>query len=157
MMFPFVREALCHLFSKPSTERYPFRKKDTPEGYRGKIAFYPKKCIDCGLCIKVCATAAITKTIEKTEKGDLITMSFDMASCSFCQMCADFCVKSAIEMTREFSMVAEDANDLVVSGTFVKTLPVKKVAKVPKPMEIEALGEVLVEDDPVKAPEDTII
>ncbi|MGE4484699.1 MAG: 4Fe-4S dicluster domain-containing protein [Oscillospiraceae bacterium] len=136
--FPFLKEALSQLFSKPSTERYPFVKKEAPEGYRGKLAFHPEKCINCGLCIRVCSPAAITKSIEKTEEGDRITMSFDLTSCTFCQMCADFCSKSAIEMTREYSMVAEDAKDLIVTGTFIKTPPVKKAPPAPKPVPAEA-------------------
>ena len=126
MMFPFVKEAISQLFSKPSTEKYPFVKKEAPDGFRGRIAFHPDTCINCGMCIKVCSPGAITKTVVKTGEGDEITMTFDLSSCTFCQMCADFCSKKSIEMTKDYSMIGQVPEDLLVSGTFIKKAPVKK-------------------------------
>lgn len=131
-MFPFLKEAVSQLFSKPSTERFPFVPKDAPEHYRGRIIFHADRCINCGLCMRVCSPSAITKTIEKVEEGDKVTMEFDLTSCTFCETCADFCSKNAIEMSKDYCMVARDSNDLIVRGTFIKAPPVKKVAP-PKP------------------------
>lgn len=125
MKFPFIKEAVSSLFKKPSTELYPFVKKEAPAGYRGKIVFDPEKCIACGMCIRVCAPGAITKTSEKVEDGERVTMEFFLGRCTFCQMCADFCPKKAIELTNEYSMVTGNKEDLKVSGTFIKKLPLK--------------------------------
>ena len=130
MKFPYAGNALKDFFSKPSTERYPKVKKEAPEGYRGKISYDPEKCIACGMCIRVCSPGAITMTKgEKSDEGQLIEMSFNMGSCTFCQMCADFCPKKAIKLTNEYSMVATDKNELVVSGSFFKKNPPKPPVK----------------------------
>lgn len=129
MKFPYVKKALLDLFSKPSTEKYPFIKKEAFEGYRGKISYYPEKCIACGMCIRVCSPGAITLNREKCEEGEKITMEFALSSCTFCNMCSDFCPKDAIELTKEYSMVATDKNELIVSGSFIKKIPPKPVPK----------------------------
>lgn len=104
MRFPYVGNALKDFFSKPSTEKYPEVKKEAPKGYRGKIKYYPERCVACGMCIRVCSPGAITMTRgQKTDEGEPITMSFSLNSCTFCQMCADFCPKKAIELTNEYS------------------------------------------------------
>ena len=150
MMFPFIKEAVCHLFSTPSTEKYPLVKKEAPKGYRGKIAFDASSCIGCGSCIKVCSPSAITKTVVKTEEGDQITFTFDLTSCTFCQMCADFCPKSCIEMTNEYSMIGQTPEDLLVSGSFVKKAPAKKPKPEAKPVEAKPVEAKTEEVKPVE-------
>ena len=126
MGLPFIKEAITQLFSKPSTERYPQVAKDACECYRGKLVFDPEKCINCGMCLRVCAPQAIMRTVEKVEDGDRITMEFHMGSCTFCGMCADFCSKHAIHLSKEYSMVVTDEEDLKVRGSFIKKAPPKK-------------------------------
>ena len=140
--FPYVREALTQVFSKPSTEKYPFVKKEAPENYRGRIKFHTDRCINCGMCVRVCSPQAIVRTVEKQDDGDLVTMEFHMDSCTFCQMCADFCTKNAIELTPDYEMVATDPKDLVETGTFLKKKPVPK-----KPLA-EELPPAPIHDDP---------
>jgi formate hydrogenlyase subunit 6/NADH:ubiquinone oxidoreductase subunit I len=132
MRLPFIKEAVSSLFKKPSTEVKPEQKKPVPEGYRGKIKFYPEKCVNCGMCIRVCSPGAITRTIKKLEDGDEVTFEFYMGSCTFCQMCSDFCARKAIELTKEYSMIAENEEDLKVRGTFIKKAPPKPPVP-PKP------------------------
>lgn len=133
---PYFLHALKGVFSKPSTDKYPAVKREAPEGYRGKIAFYPEKCIACGMCIRVCAPIAIEMIRgEKTLEGEHITMDFNLNSCTFCKMCSDFCPKKAIELTKEYSMVAVDKNELKVSGSFIKKAPPKPPVKKEAPAE----------------------
>lgn len=136
MSFPFTKEAFKHIFSKPRTENFPAVNKEAPANYRGKITYHPEKCNGCGMCMRVCAPAAITKTVEKTEEGDLITLEFHMGSCTFCQTCADFCNRGSIEMSKDYAMVVQNEDDLKVKGTFLKKPPVKappKEEETPKP------------------------
>ena len=134
MDFPFVKEAISQLFSKPSCDMYlPDKTKEGAPNYRGRIVFHPDKCINCMMCERVCSGNAITHVIEKTPEGDdKVTRTFYLGSCTFCATCMDFCTHGAIEFTRDYHMIATKEEDLMVSGTFVKKAPVKK-AQAPKP------------------------
>ena len=132
-MLPFIKEAITQLFSKPSTEGYPFVPKEAPEGYRGRIAFHPDKCINCGMCERVCAGGAISTSSVEVEGGFDITRKFNLGSCTFCACCADFCSTKAIELTTDYHMVARCEDDLIVEGTYFKKKPAPKAAPAPKP------------------------
>lgn len=126
MKFPYIKEAVESIFKNPVTEKYPFNKIELPEGFRGKIEFDETKCTGCGICIKVCAASAITKTVETTGEGRKVVMEFDMGSCTFCSFCSDFCPKSAISLSKEYSMIkTEDENNMIVQGSFINVLPPK--------------------------------
>lgn len=120
MMFPFLKEALSNLISKPSTVNFPAVNVDAKPNYRGRIAYDPEKCVNCGMCVKVCSPSAITRTFEDVEGGQKITYEFDLTSCTFCGTCQDFCGTKAITMTDDYHMVATDVKDLIVRGTRIK-------------------------------------
>ena len=106
MDFPFVKEAISQLFSKPSCAMYPAVPSEAAPNYRGRIVYHADKCIGCGMCERVCAGNAISRTVEKTEEGDKITLTFNLGSCTFCATCADFCSRKAIELTGDYHMIA---------------------------------------------------
>ena len=120
MKFPFLKEALSNVVSKPSTVLFPAVNVDAKPDYRGRIAYDAEKCVNCGNCIKVCSPGAITRTYEDVEGGQKITYEFDLTSCTFCGMCQDFCEEKAIHLTTDYHMVAENARDLVTRGTRFK-------------------------------------
>lgn len=129
MDFPFVKQAISQLFSKPSCEMYPFVPSEAAPNYRGRIAYDPNKCIGCGMCVRVCAGKAITLTRTPVEGGENITLTFDLGSCTFCNTCADFCNESAITLTSDYHMIATREEDLLVTGTHFK----EKKKPAPKP------------------------
>lgn len=129
MGLPFIKTALAQLFSKPSTELYPFVEKEAADNYRGKIAFHADKCIDCGMCERVCSGGAISTSAVETEDGQLITRTFFLGACTFCGHCSDFCAKDAIELTKDYHMVARQESNLTVQGTYFK----KKIKKAVPP------------------------
>ncbi len=131
MDFPFVKEAISQLFSKPSCAMYPAVPSEAAPNYRGRIVYHADRCIACGMCERVCSGNAITRTVEKTEEGDKITLTFNLGSCTFCATCADFCSRKAIELTGDYHMVATKEEDLLVTGSFIKKPPVKKAAPAP--------------------------
>jgi formate hydrogenlyase subunit 6/NADH:ubiquinone oxidoreductase subunit I len=126
-----MREAIKGLFKSPVTSKHPFVKSTAPQGYRGKIIFKPELCVGCSMCIRVCCSDAIVKTTKNIEDTQEITFTFDMSSCTFCKMCADFCARKAIEFSQEYSMIGttDSKEHLIVSGTFTKKLPPKPAAK----------------------------
>ena len=137
MDFPFVKEALAQLFSKPSTIAFPAAPSPAKPNYRGRIVFHPDKCISCNMCERVCAGQAITHTSEPCEEGERITRQFYLGSCTFCSHCASFCTHGAIELSDDYHMVAdyyhadtfeEGEEALIVRGTYIKKAPVKKAA-----------------------------
>ena len=71
MKFPYLREALCSLFRKPATVTTP---APAAEGYRGRLVYHADRCINCGLCMRVCSPGAITKQLEKIDEGDRVNV-----------------------------------------------------------------------------------
>ncbi len=137
MDFPYVKEALTKLFSKPSTNPYPFAPAPAKPNYRGRIVFHPDKCINCNMCERVCGGQAISHTSEPCEGGEMVTRQFYLGSCTFCGHCKDFCTHGAIELSDDYHMVAdyyhapsfeEGEEALIVTGKVFKKAPVKKAA-----------------------------
>ncbi len=127
MMFPFFKYAVSNLFSKPSTENFPAEDVDAKPNYRGAVSYDAEKCVNCGMCIKVCSPSSITRTVEDVEGGQRITYHFDYTSCTFCGMCQDFCTSKAIKLTEDYHMVG-DAKDLFTEGTRFKPTVKGKLA-----------------------------
>ncbi|MCI5754531.1 MAG: 4Fe-4S dicluster domain-containing protein [Clostridiales bacterium] len=129
MDFPFVREAITQLFSKPSTERYPAVPKKAAPHYRGRLELDTEACIACGMCQRVCAGGCITKKEEKQPDGTIqVTMEFFLGSCTFCGHCTDFCTRKCLRQTEDYDMVARSDNDLKLTYTFPKKLPAPRAA-----------------------------
>ena len=147
MDFPYVKEALTKLFSKPSTNPYPFAPAPAKPNYRGRIVFHPDKCINCNMCERVCAGQAISHTSEPCEGGEMVTRQFYLGSCTFCAHCVAFCNHGAIEMSDDYHMVAdyyhapsfeEGEETLIVTGKVFKKAPVKKAPPAAPKAEVKA-------------------
>ena len=127
---PYLGTALTNLFKKPVTEAFPAGEipKAQPN-YRGRIAFDGTKCINCGMCERVCAPQCMTrvgKPLEGGEPGDQeITFTIDMTSCTFCGLCSDFCAKKAILLTDDYMKTGTCAEDFLVVGKVIKKAPPK--------------------------------
>lgn len=119
-----LRQVLSSLFKKPATVRYPAVKTQMPEGFRGKIKFYPDRCIGCTMCMRDCPSQAIT--ISKNTQNQF-EAHIDLGRCIYCGQCVDSCLKKALELTKEFELASKDRAKLkvILNGDPPKTNPQK--------------------------------
>lgn len=106
-----IKMVLGSLVKKPATTRYPHVKAKPLKGFRGKVKFYPEKCIGCKLCMRDCPAKGITirQIAEKKFEAEI-----NLGKCIFCGQCVDSCLKKALEITNEFELAELDPSKLKV-------------------------------------------
>ncbi|MFA5840066.1 MAG: 4Fe-4S binding protein [Candidatus Margulisiibacteriota bacterium] len=104
-----LKQLLSSVLKKPATELYPFVKSAPIQNFRGKIKFYPEKCIGCQICMKDCPSKAIT--INKVGEKQFECV-IDLSKCIYCAQCVDSCPKKALEATGNFELAQLDRSKL---------------------------------------------
>ncbi|ASJ05441.1 4Fe-4S binding protein [Thermococcus barossii] len=103
---PTLSTVLSNLFKKPATNPFPASEPvPVPEGFRGKLIYYPDKCVGCRLCVMVCP-AGVIEYVPEVRK-----VTFWLGRCVFCQQCVDVCPVKALEMSDEFLLATDDKYD----------------------------------------------
>ena len=77
------------------TIAYPEVTMELPSIYRGMIVLDIIKCIQCGLCARICPANAI----KMYRKGGKRNPGINYARCVFCGFCVDVCPVDALAFT----------------------------------------------------------
>ncbi len=127
------------------TEKYP-ENRDTvkvPERFRAVLTLkYDEegrhKCIACGICQRNCPNGTIDITTKMVDMPDgkkkrkLDKYSYDLGSCTFCQLCVTTCPQDALEFSNDFELAVFTREKLVKTLNY---LP-EKEEPAPSPEEL---------------------
>jgi formate hydrogenlyase subunit 6/NADH:ubiquinone oxidoreductase subunit I len=81
-----------NLGSRPATRRYPFQKRDSFAGSRGRLEIDIASCIFCGMCAKRCPANALS--VSRDPKS----WTLDPYCCILCAYCVEVCPKKCLHM-----------------------------------------------------------
>lgn len=118
------------------TERYP-EDRDTfkwPERFRAVLELiYDQdgnhKCIACGTCERNCPNGTITvatkmvDTPAGTKKKKLERYTYDLGSCTFCQLCVTSCPTGALRFSNNFEQAVFTRSKLVKQLNYLPEKP----------------------------------
>ena len=120
----FLPELLRHLFKKPATVDYPFKKLEVPPGFRGTPFLRPELCIACRACERDCPAEAIEMTLlDEAEKKWKMTIHNDR--CVHCAQCVDSCPVSpvkAMDIDHLFEIANFDRHNLKKEWVYVRAV-----------------------------------
>ncbi len=116
-----------HLFRRAATVRYPEKKREVSEVWRGQHVLKrddkgAERCTACGLCAVACPAEAITMVAAERKKGEenlyreekyASTYEINMLRCIFCGLCEEACPKEAIFLTDRILPTDYSRNDFI--------------------------------------------
>jgi NAD(P)H-quinone oxidoreductase subunit I len=125
----FLPELLRHLFKKPATVDYPFKKLAVPADFRGTPYLNPEMCIVCRACERDCPAEAIEiSSVNEAEKRFKMIIHNDR--CIHCAQCVDSCptTPKAMLMDGLFELAADDRHNLKKDWVYVRAVLKPKAA-----------------------------
>ena len=125
----FLPELLRHLFKKPATVDYPFRKLEVPKDFRGTPFLDPDMCIVCKACERDCPAEAID-ILTVSEEDKRFKMIIHNDRCIHCAQCVDSCptTPKAMRMDSLFEIATDDRHKLKAEWVYVRAVLKPKAA-----------------------------
>jgi Ni,Fe-hydrogenase III small subunit/ferredoxin len=94
-----------------------------PDRHGGALRVEAARCPDdCGACLPVCPTAAITRPADRG-------ISLDLGRCLFCAACVEACPHGSITQTGDHRMAASRREDLVLGA------PGRELVRLAEPLD----------------------
>lgn len=111
MLGALLPESIKQLFSKPSTNLFPFEPFPTPPNYRGKLEADNDLCIGCNICIRDCPAEAL-ECVKLGEKKFKMVIYLDR--CVQCAQCVESCPKKVYKMLPDHDLSSYTRESLKV-------------------------------------------
>jgi NADH-quinone oxidoreductase subunit I len=109
-----LRETINHTRHSPNTVLYPWEKLVIKDGYRGRPGLVMDKCIECGICVRICPTRCIELVeIDYGDKAKVRRPQINLGRCMICGYCAEYCPKNAMIIAPEYELAAYSRKDLI--------------------------------------------
>jgi formate hydrogenlyase subunit 6/NADH:ubiquinone oxidoreductase subunit I len=125
----FMPELLRHLFKKPATVDYPFKKLALPKDFRGSPFLNPEMCIVCRACERDCPAEAIEITaVNEAEKRFRMVIHNDR--CVHCAQCVDSCptTPAAMHMDNLYEIADDSRLKMKKEWVYVRAVIKPKAA-----------------------------
>lgn len=119
----FLPELLRHLFKKPATVDYPFKKLDLPKDFRGSPYLDPDMCIVCKACERDCPAEAI-EIADVDPAAKRFRMVIHNDRCIHCAQCLDSCPTSpkAMRMDSLYEIADDSRLKMKREWTYVRAV-----------------------------------
>ncbi len=110
-------EAILEGIKRLSKLPIKIKKPIVAKNFRGKLKYYPSRCIGCLTCVRVCPSSAIQAIQTKSK----LILEYKNDKCIFCGLCEENCpVHSAIYLTQGAYMIENKRANFKISGRALK-------------------------------------
>lgn len=110
-----------HPESKSVVEKYPDvvsakSSNDMFVNFKGYLRNDLAKCSGCGMCVPICPVKALSMDTESRSDGSFAVKDFKihLGRCFSCSVCVEACPESSLAFSKDFELVSERAEDLVM-------------------------------------------
>lgn len=110
-VFRFFLKTTAH---RPVTILYPYENMWMPDNYRGRPGLRFDRCIECGMCVRMCPTSCIMLVDVPDDSGKIVRRpQINVGRCAMCGYCAEYCPVDAMTVTPEFELAEYTRGDLI--------------------------------------------